>query len=220
MRTCLRLGGLALILSASVMAAPKTVLALGDSITAGGRPTSCYREYLAPALKKHGVSFIGPQQDTFSAHAGYGGRNSGFLREKIEEIYRAHPADLVLIHSGHNHFAKDRPVPEIIADTRAMIRSILRINPNAVILVAQVIPSGKLPKYSYIPELNRELGALAKRLNGNPGRIIAVDQAEGFDWKTDTFEDHVHPNPAGAKKMAERWMEALEPLLVATRTDP
>ena len=38
----------------------------------------------------------------------------------------------------------------MIAAYRKIISSILLINPNATILMAQVVESGKLPKYSYI----------------------------------------------------------------------
>jgi len=43
--------------------------------------------------------------------------------------------------------------------------------------------------------------------------VIAVNQSDGFDWKTDTIADKVHPNNHGAEKMATRWFEALKPLL-------
>jgi lysophospholipase L1-like esterase len=41
---------------------------------------------------------------------------------------------------------------------------------------------------------------------------MAVDHATGFDWKTDTTKDKVHPNAQGAEKMASKWFEALEKL--------
>jgi lysophospholipase L1-like esterase len=118
-----------------------------------------------------------------------------------------------MIHSGHNSFSKDKPVPGIIHDTEAMIDNIREINPDVIVLLAQVIPSGKLPKYSYIPELNQELSSLFGRLNKQWQSIILVNQAEGFHWKTDTVNDKVHPNASGAKKMAEKWIDALLPLL-------
>ena len=71
--------------------------------------------------------------------------------------------------------------------------------------ISCVITSGKLPKYSYIPALNEALGKLAARLDTPQQRVIAVNQADGFDWKTDTIEDKVHPNAQGAEKMAARW---------------
>ena len=188
-----------------------TVLALGDSITAGGKTFVCYRQVLIPELRKQGAPFrfIGPNRDATSAHAGYGGKNTKYLLSISKSVYQAHTADIVLIHSGHNSFSKNQPVPGIVSDTEAIIKHIHEMNPEVRILLAQVIPSGKLPKYSYIPELNKELKTLAARLSKKGYHILLVDHAEGFDWRTDTVQDKVHPNASGAKKMADRWMEAL-----------
>lgn len=193
-----------------------TILALGDSITQGGGKTFVgYRDVLIPELRrKHvKVEFIGPNRDAMSAHAGYSNKNAGDLRSMIKDVYSQYPADIVLLHAGHNNFSEKKPVPGVIRDTEAILRTIWTINPKAVILLAQVIPSGKLPKYSYIPELNVELAALADRLAAEGRPIVLVNQAEGFDWTTDTISDHVHPNASGAKKMADQWMAALLPIL-------
>jgi len=191
-----------------------TVLALGDSITGGGKTFVCYRQVLIPQLSGQSAAyeFIGPNEDATSAHAGYGGKNTKYLRRISKAVYQKYPADIVMIHSGHNSFNKDQPVPGIVSDTEAIIKNIGEINPDVRILLAQVIPSGKLPKYSYIPELNKELKSLAARLSGNGFHVLLVNQANGFDWKTDTVNDKVHPNAAGAKKMADRWMDALSTL--------
>jgi lysophospholipase L1-like esterase len=189
-----------------------TVLALGDSITAGGKGYPTYRQFLAPELAELGLSFIGPMRDAYSAHAGYGGRNSSFLLKKIGDIYNKYPADFVLLHSGHNHFAKDNPVPQILKDTKAIVRAIHEMNPKTVVLIAQPITAGKLPKYSYLPKLNRELPGLIKKLKQEGLPVQLVDQATGFDWHHDTLPDKVHPNNKGARKMAEAWLETLEPL--------
>jgi lysophospholipase L1-like esterase len=81
--------------------------------------------------------------------------------------------------------------------------------------LAQPITSGKLPKYSYIPELNSKLITLSKEITAKGHKIILVNQAEGFDWETDTIKDKVHTNASGAKKMADKWMGALLPMLSA-----
>ena len=101
----------------------KTILALGDSITQGGKSFTCYRQILVPQLKAKGlnVEFIGPNKDATSAHAGYGGKNTGFLLSNIDKIYSKYPADIVLIHAGHNNFAKDKPIPKVIKNTEAII---------------------------------------------------------------------------------------------------
>ena len=80
------------------------------------------------------------------------------------------------------------------------------------VLLAQVITAGKLPKYSYIPELNAELARLAEKISTPAQPVIIVDHATGFDWRTDTIADLVHPNAAGAAKMAQRWFVALQAL--------
>tara|TARA_R110002096_G_scaffold48836_2_gene129199 strand:+ start:369 stop:1049 length:681 start_codon:yes stop_codon:yes gene_type:complete len=198
-----------------------TVLAFGDSITAGGTSFVCYRQVLIPQLNEQNAAyeFIGPNEDSTSAHAGYGGKNTKYLRRISTEVYQKFPADIVMLHSGHNSFSNNQPVPGIVRDTEAIIQNISVINPDVRILLAQVIPSGKLPKYSYIPELNKELESLASRLSKNGYHVLLVNQAKGFDWKTDTVGDKVHPNAAGAKKMADRWMEALSDLTVKSEAN-
>ncbi len=194
-----------------------TILALGDSITleGGGNGFVGYRKVLIPELRKKGLAFefIGPNKDSTSAHAGYGGGNTKYLRSISKDIYSQYPADIVLLHSGHNSFSEDKPVQGIICDTEAIIENIRKINPEVTILLAQVIPAGKLPKYSYIPELNKELALLSERLISKGYSVLLVNHADGFDWKTDTITDKVHPNADGAKKMALKWMDVLIPLL-------
>ena len=190
--------------------AESSILCIGDSITEGGKSFKVYRFPLNDLLKKAGFKyrFVGSKENAEEGvslkHDGYGGKNTQFLKENIEKIYKANPADFVLLHAGHNNFARDKPVARIISDTKEIIKEIQKINPRAVILLAQVIPSGKLPKYSYIPELNRQLS----RLSIEP-YIMTVNIAKGFDWQTDTVADKVHPNKKGAEKMAAAWFEAL-----------
>ena len=59
-----------------------------------------------------------------------------------------------------------------------------------------MIPSGKLPKYSYIPELNEKIAEMVAGLNS--GQVFLVNQAQGFNWQDYTVHDKVHPNKAGA----------------------
>ena len=190
--------------------AESTILCVGDSITEGAESFEVYRYPLYKKLKEAGFhfKFIGSKESTHDGvklkHNGYGGKNTQFLNSNIEAIYKENPADFILLHSGHNSFAKDHPVKGIISATQGIISKIQRINPKAVIIVAQVITSGKLPKYSYIPDLNKEIKKLALEPT-----VMTVDMASGFNWETDTIGDKVHPNKNGAEKMALKWFEAL-----------
>jgi acetyl esterase len=191
------------------------VMPVGDSITEGGSSFSNWRYPLWEKVHSAGylMEYVGSRKspsrigDLF--HEGYGGRDSAFLARTVPVSFKNHPADIVLLHAGHNHFADRKPVPGILRDTQSMIESFRRVNPKVVVLLAQPITSGKLPKYSYIPGLNASLAGLAKRLDHPSSRVIIVPHADGFDPANDTVADKVHPNRNGAEKMANRWFEAM-----------
>lgn len=199
-----------------------SVLGLGDSITEGGENFQSYIFPLWELLFKAGYSFdfIGPNLSKCRIgalnNAGFSGKNTEFLDANIDSIYKKYPADIVLLHSGHNHFDTENPIAGIIAAQESIIQKISAINPNVKILVAQVIPSGKLPKYSYILELNKSIAGMVKHMNYK--NVVLVNQAKGFDWQKFTISDKVHPNAAGAEKIAEVWFKAMIKVLTPSGT--
>ena len=212
-----------LMIGASALAAQEVyrIMPVGDSITEGGGTFANYRLPLWEKLFTAGylVEFVGSRRSETRIgslrHEGYGGKNAEFLAGAMERNFRTNSADIVLIHAGHNHTNAEAPVRGIVSATEAMIRTARSVNPKVAVLVAQVIPSGKLPKYEYITELNLELGKLARRLHGAQSPVLAVNMAEGFDWQTDTIADRVHPNARGAEKMAAKWFAALTNVMAA-----
>lgn len=191
------------------------IMAVGDSITEGDDTFVSYRFLLWEKLISGGyvVEYVGSRSRAERIgpfqHEGYGGKNAEFLANTVSKSFQEHPADIVLLASGHNYTSEEQPVPKILAATESLIGSFRKVNPQVTVLLAQVIPSGKLPKYEYIPQLNAELIKLAQRLN-EPGQpVVSVNLAEGFDWTTDTIADKVHPNAKGAEKIASRWFAAL-----------
>lgn len=196
-----------------------TLMGLGDSITEGG-PN--FTSYLYPLWEKlfaagFSVEFIGPRNAATSiggiAHAGFSGRTAEFLDSSIDSIYSAYPADIVLLHAGHNHFQEEQPVAGIINAQESIVQQIKAINPNAIIVLSKVIESGKLPKYAYIPELNDALERLYEKLDAQYEGVYLVDQSAEFEWPSDAIKDNVHPNPSGAQKMANVWFEELQTIL-------
>lgn len=196
-----------------------TILGLGDSITEGGSAFKTYLHLLSQQLftARYNVEFIGPNSDKSGMsnikNAGYGGKNVEFLENCIDSIYTKYPANIVLLHAGHNHFSDENPVPGIVAAHKSIIKKIKAINPEVEIFVAQIITSGKLPKYSYIPKLNQQILLMVKQLHDEGHFVTIVNQAKGFNWKVDTIEDKVHPNEKGAKKMADKWFSSLIEIL-------
>lgn len=78
------------------------------------------------------------------------------------------------------------------------------------IFIAQVITSGKLAKYSYIPELNKQIYHLVEQLKIKGLPVKIVNQAKGFNWKIHCLTDKVHPNIKGAEVMADTWFNAID----------
>ena len=202
---------------------PITIMPLGDSITEGGGGFRVYRYPLAEKLAAAGykVEFVGSHATRPLAgsplgelkHEGHSGQNIQYIDANIDAFYRQNPADIILLHSGHNHFIEEQPLEGMLKATRSVIAKVRAINPQVTVLLAQVITSGKQPKYSYIPEFNRALIPLAAELNTPKSRVILVNQEEGFDPQTDTIGDKVHPNAQGAEKMAQKWFEVLMTVL-------
>lgn len=196
-----------------------TLMGIGDSITEGGEEFYSYLFPLHDLLVDNGfdVRFIGPRQSESQGlllnHAGYSGKTTEFLASIVDSVYSEYQADIVMVHSGHNHFETEEPIGGILESLKKIVSGIKNQNPEAQILVAQVITSGKLPKYSYIPELNHQIEELVFHLNTSYSGVFLVNVNRDFNWKHDTVQDHVHPNSAGAIKIAEAWMEVLSPVL-------
>lgn len=190
-----------------------TIMAMGDSITQGAGKCHSYIYPLWRKLENEGYDFefIGPRTKTYDVgpiqHCGFGGKTVEYLASKIDSLYRKYPADVILLHAGHNHFVEDDPVPGMIESYRFLIDEVLGIKPDAVIFVAQVIPSGKLPKYSYIPDLNLAIKKMVRSYHSK--NVVLVNVAKGFDWTTQTADDFVHPNESGAEHMAAAWNRSI-----------
>lgn len=194
-----------------------SILGLGDSITEGGPEFFSYLFPLDSLLKQAGYQprFIGPRRSVQGGdtlyHAGFSGKTAEFLAARIDSIYTAFPADIVLLHSGHNHFQEEHPVPGILQAQRTIIQTIKKKNPHALVLVAGVISSGKLPKYAYIPELDASIERMVDSLKDPT--VVFVNQSRQWDWTRYTIYDKVHPNRTGAGVIAARWLDTITSVL-------
>jgi len=141
---------LASVLGAAEPPAPRRVMAIGDSITQGGGATfATYRVVLAAKLQAAGLrcEFVGSQVTATPQgplrHEGYGGKNAEFLAGILEAKLAAAPTDILMIQAGHNHFAEEKPVPGILAATRAMVATARQRNPKVVVAIAQTGRRGR-----------------------------------------------------------------------------
>ena len=199
------------------------IMCVGDSITEGGTGYFISRPALNSRLIAAGYrfEFVGSKTNTRQGvtlkHEGYAGKNATQIANLLSGTFPDNIADIVLIHVGHNYFADVQGEASILNEVETATRSIIDTarthNPDVIILLAQVITSSKLPKYSYIPALNLRLADLATDLDSPEQPVIIVNQADGWDPVADTVDDQVHPTQAGATKMANKWFETLQPLL-------
>ena len=52
---------------------------------------------------------------------GMGARNAEFLAGTVARHGQDYPADIVLLHAGHNHSNEEQPVPGIVRATESII---------------------------------------------------------------------------------------------------
>ena len=195
-------------------ATTKTIMGIGDSLTKGSEEkTPSYIVFLRDLLSKKECEFefIGPNKTEHSMgeywSCGFAGKNVEYIAERIDSIYKKYPADIVLLQCGHNHFNEEKPVKGMIEAYQKIISILQRENPDVKVFIAKVVESGKLPKYAYIPELNKELKKMVKSYDDK--NIVFADISRGFEWNRHTVSDLVHPTPEGALIMAQNWFRVL-----------
>ena len=142
------------------------------------------------------------------------------LNELGAAFAQARP-DVVLMHFGTNDVWNGRPTESIVSAYTRVVESARAANPAVTILVAQIIPMnvGEATCGGCscagcavdVPALNLRIVSWASSMTTASSAVRVVDQFTGFDATMDNG-DGVHPNDLGARKMADRWYEALAPL--------
>lgn len=207
---------------------PVKIVAIGDSITQGGkvgRKEYTYRWALAEMLADEGacVDFIGSHRSGLDASArwprewdsdneGYYGATTAFVRDKlIVSLPKLSAPDIALVHLGTND-SQGSVEADIIAPLRQIVELLRKSNPRVTVLLAE-IPASRLRG----PYLHFRVQELADDLSTSVSVVIGVDLYSGWSPARDTF-DGVHPNLIGQRRMAETWLAAMYPYLHLTPT--
>jgi lysophospholipase L1-like esterase len=171
-----------------LLAADAVILAFGDSITAGtgAGDAESYPAVLAVLSGRKVVN------------AGVPGEVSAAGVQRLPELLdREHPALLILCHGGNDLLARQNH-PLIADNLRAMIRT-SRERGVPVLLVAVPSPDLMLKPPSLYEELSREFRIPLERK--------ALLRILG---KSSLKSDHVHPNAAGYRLLAEALADLLK----------
>jgi mannan endo-1,4-beta-mannosidase len=193
---------------------------IGDSITMA----TCYRARLAQILDmkhKGDWDFVGTQKNggcgiTFDPdNEGHGAYLVTQHTSEFASWAAANTIDVMLLHFATNDCWNSLAPAKILSAYTTLVTEFRKKSPNAVFLVAQLIPltpAGCDACPGNVKTFNAAIPAWAQATNTAASPVIVVDEWTGYDSTADN-RDGVHPNDTtGSTKMATKWDEALEPL--------
>ncbi|SDC97627.1 cellulose binding domain-containing protein [Glycomyces harbinensis] len=204
---------------------PVRIMPLGDSIT--GSP-GCWRGNLWSLLDQagHEVDFVGSLSQACNPtgsdpdHEGHGGYlvTQSVANGNVHSWLELNTPDVLLLHFATNDVWSAIPPAQILAAYTTIVEDLRELNPDAVILVAKIIPLRPDASFGCTDcpqraiDFNAAIPAWAAGLTTAESPITVVDQWTGFDPDVDTY-DGVHPDEDGYVKIAANWFEALDPIL-------
>ncbi|MEM7040422.1 MAG: GDSL-type esterase/lipase family protein, partial [Bacteroidota bacterium] len=138
------------------------------------------------------------------------------INKILENALLDYTPDIVLIHLGTNDvghilapMSPSFTFDNTVADMTSIINHLRADNPNVIIYLAEIIPqhSTRTEVNEATETLNARFVYLANTMTTPESPIHMVDMHTGFDDAD--LDDGVHPTEAAAKKMAQRWSEAI-----------
>ena len=192
---------------AAVDAAPassqmKTILVLGDSLSAGFglKSSEAYPALLAKKLRAAVLNF----QLTNASQTG--GTTEGGLERLPAHL--KHRIDILVLELGINDAFRGLPVDQIENNLQRIIDKVKARNPNVRVLIAGM----QLPNYAaddYVSAFGKMFAELAAK---NGGSLVPyLLDGVGGDPSLN-LPDGIHPNAAGQKILAENVWRVLEPI--------
>lgn len=194
---------LAAVLIAQGAQAQRTVVFLGDSLTAGlGLP----RKDAFPALIEARIRQAGLGWRV--VNAGVSGDTSAGARARLDWVFKDRPELLVLC-IGSNDGLRGLPVKELEANLRAILDRAKKEN-------CRVVLAGAMLPDNYGPEYREAFRAVYPRLARAYRLPFLPFLLEGVALRPElNQEDGIHPNAAGARRIADLLWKVMEPELQA-----
>ena len=180
----------------------KTILVLGDSLSAGFglKSSEAYPALLAKKLRAAGLNF----QVTNASQTG--GTTEGGLERLPAHLKRK--IDIFILELGINDAFRGVPVDQIENNLQQMIDKVKVRNPDVRVLIAGM----QLPNYAaddYVSAFGKMFAELVAK---NGGSLVPyLLDGVGGDPSLN-LPDGIHPNAAGQKILAENVWRILEPV--------
>lgn len=185
--------------------APRTVVFLGDSLTAG---LGLARKDSFPALLEARIRAAGLGWRV--VNAGVSGDTSAGARARLDWVFRDRP-DLLFLCIGSNDGLRGLPVKELESNLRAILAR-AKQERCRVVLAGAMLPENYGSQYrdafrAVFPRVAREA-----RVRFLPFLLEGVAMRPELNQ-----EDGIHPNAEGARRIADRVWTVLEPELRSPR---
>jgi acyl-CoA thioesterase-1 len=185
-----------------------TILALGDSLTAG---YGLSRKQAYPALIGGKMRTANYQFEVINAGSS-GDTTAGGLR-RLPPLLRRKKIDVLILALGINDAFRGVSIEQMRSNLQAMIDQTRARHPNVSIIIAGM----QLPLASsdgYVRAFGEMFGALAEK--NRAALIPYLLEGVGGDPELNQF-DRIHPNAAGQRVLAENVWRVLEPILAKFR---
>jgi acyl-CoA thioesterase I len=222
--------------SAGASVSRPRIMIVGDSISAG---PGCYKKYLVQELTSHrytSFELVGEYQDD----CGGGVRHSavscataqqfsapsfttpscapGQTFPGLSTLVAKHRPDVLMLQLGVNDVWSGTPTGEILASYTKLVAQARTHNPRITVAIARI--QQIRPDCSADDAVTRRaellvdaVPAWAKAQNRAESAVLVADLWTGSDFSKAETTDCVHPNDAGARRMAKSWYEALRGIL-------
>jgi acyl-CoA thioesterase-1 len=187
----------------STPVAPGRLLFVGTSLTAGLglEPDRAYPAVISRRIDSLGLPY---RVD----NAGYSGETSAGALRRIDWLVRE-PVDVLVLETGANDGLRGLSVDSMRANIQAIIDRVRATSPNArILLVGMEAPPNLGTRYT--SEFRKVFPDLAER-NGATFLPFLLEGVAAVDSLNQG--DGIHPNEAGARRVAETVWVALLPLL-------
>jgi len=207
------------------------IMPVGDSITFGysfnpppDELKHSYRNYLWYYLEdtKIPVDFVGSRKSGWAVkpkfdtnNEGYTGYTSFNIADIIYKKLVKYKPDIILLHIGTNDMwiegNKDNPTISGVDKILDKIDKFeKKYNYHVKVIVAQIIDMTYHPKFVNI--FNSKLKTLVNKriLDGDDLVLIDMQHDAHLEYNSKDFQDPLHPNNSGYKKMAKLWFSTLK----------
>jgi lysophospholipase L1-like esterase/N-acetylneuraminic acid mutarotase len=204
---------------------PAPIMPLGDSITHGTEVPGGYRVKLEDHIivAKRDFTFVGTQTSgdinlESRRHEGHKGYRIEDIANEVETWLGAQKPDHILLTIGTNDILQNNQLTTAPARLSALIDRITVSRPNARLVVSSLPPLSDPSLDVKVQQFNSTIPAIVESKVNQGKSVSFVDMYSALTAAD--LRDGIHPNAVGYARMAERWRDALVPLLPERPTPP